>query len=90
MALFLRASQAMPASSEPTYIPEAGAVDSTTEDYATVNEATPLKNLLDAVWDGKPVKILTFSSDDPNDPKNWPSLKKKCTVAILCVLSFCA
>jgi len=75
-----------------TDTPELGATDSVNEDSATVTvtETTSSKNLIDAVWNGKPVKILTFSSDDRDDPKNWSSLKKKSTVAILCVLSFCA
>ncbi|TDL20718.1 MFS general substrate transporter [Rickenella mellea] len=34
--------------------------------------------------------IVTFSENDPEDPKNWTPARKKFVVSILCALSFCA
>ena len=34
------------------------------------------------------IELVIFSSDDPEDPKNFPQLKKIRIVIILCILSF--
>ena len=34
------------------------------------------------------IELVVFSSDDPEDPKNFPQLKKIRIVIILCILSF--
>ena len=34
------------------------------------------------------IELVVFSSDDPEDPKNFPQIKKIRIVIILCILSF--